>query len=121
MEGYFPTTAGDDPVAFASEHSTTDRPVARSRDSLFLLARLTLGVPGEAHDVRVRNLSAGGLMAEYDGRVSIGDPIKIDLRGIGEIGGRIAWSAEGRIGVALDEPIDPKRARKPVGARSIRR
>ena len=34
----------------------------RNRDSLFLLARVRLGAAGQWTDVRVRNLSAGGLM-----------------------------------------------------------
>ena len=42
----------------------------------------------------------------------------IELRGIGEIGGRIAWATDGRIGVAFDQQIDPMRARKPVASKT---
>ena len=87
---------------------------ARKRDSLFLSARLTLA-GGTTHDVRVRNLSEGGLMAEYDASVEPGAAVTLDLRGVGEVTGRIAWCTHGRIGIAFDHPIDPARARKRVG------
>lgn len=84
------------------------------RDSLLLGAQLRVD-GGEPVQARVRNLSAGGLMAEYPRSVSGGTPVEIEVRGIGWVQGRVAWSAEGRIGIAFDEPIDPKSARKPVG------
>ncbi len=86
-----------------------------SRDSLFLMANLT--VAGHSRvPVRVRNLSSGGLMAEYTPAVEIGSRLEIELRGIGMVPGRVAWATDGRIGVAFDEAIDPMRARKPVGS-----
>lgn len=86
-----------------------------ARDSLLLTARLRIG--DQSADVRVRNLSAGGLMAEYAKAVSLGAAITIDVRGIGPVTGRVAWATDGRIGIAFDEPIDPKLARKPVATR----
>jgi hypothetical protein len=97
----------------------TDSPspaaTARQRDSLFLLAPLRLDDAATSQDVRIRNLSAGGLMAEVGRDVPVGTVATLELRGIGPVTGRVAWSEEGRIGVALDRPIDPKKARKPVG------
>jgi hypothetical protein len=87
-----------------------------ARDSLFLAA--TLRIEGNEVSVRVRNISAGGLMAEYADRVDSGMPIEINVRGVGWIRGHVAWSAEGRIGIAFDRPIDPLLARKPVGSGS---
>ncbi len=57
--------------------------------------------------VRIRNLSERGLMAEPGYPVSVGTVAVLDLPGVGEVQGRVAWSAEGRIGVALDNSIDP--------------
>jgi hypothetical protein len=119
MDGFYPYLAGvnsEDDQAYGT--APGQRP--RSRDSLFLLARLRLENGAEPIEVRVRNLSAGGLMAEYHGQVAIGDALKIDLRGIGEVPGRVAWATEGRIGVSLDQPIDPIKARKPVKVRPAR-
>lgn len=104
----------NDPVGPESSDDVA-RQRHESRDSLFLIANIRLGFRGEPMQVRVRNLSAGGLMAEYPGLIDLGDPIEVEVRGIGWVKGRIAWIAEGRLGVAFDSPIDPMLARKPVG------
>ena len=102
-----------DPEAFAS----FDDPNAQrggARDSLLLSAQLRLPVDAAPTTVRVRNLSHGGLMAEFAGRAEIGDPVLIEVRGIGWVAGQVAWVAEGRLGIAFDSAIDPLLARKPV-------
>lgn len=85
-----------------------------SRDSLLLTAQLRVGAEAPVQ-VRVRNLSAGGLMAEYAAPIANGTPVEVDVRGIGWVPGRIAWAAEGRVGIRFDLEIDPMLARKPVG------
>jgi len=87
---------------------------AGGRDSLLLTAQFRVG-GGEAVSVRVRNLSAGGLMAEYGSALDSGTPVEVEVRGVGWVSGKIAWSAEGRVGVAFDRDIDTMLARKPVG------
>ncbi|WP_298090081.1 PilZ domain-containing protein [uncultured Sphingomonas sp.] len=82
------------------------------RDSLFLMAQFE--VAGQRHEVRVRNLSEGGLMAEFPRILEPGTPVMLVLRGIGEVHGKIAWCTQGRVGVAFDTGIDPQLARKPV-------
>jgi hypothetical protein len=105
----FPT----DPLnANASDDPSSQR--AGSRDSLLLSAQLRIEGEPEA-TVRVRNLSSGGLMAEYAQPVLSGTAVEVDVRGVGWVPGRIAWAAEGRIGIAFDREIDPMSARKPVG------
>lgn len=86
----------------------------KDRDSLFLKAVLRFPATGAQGEVRVRNLSAGGLMAEAPVRVTRGEKVELELRNIGWVTGNVAWVAEGRIGIAFDHPIDPKEARKPV-------
>lgn len=86
-----------------------------NRDSLLLKAVLRFPSTKHEGEVRIRNLSAGGLMAETPERVSRGEPVEIHLRSIGWITGHVAWATEGRLGIAFDSPIDPKDARKPVG------
>lgn len=82
------------------------------RDSLLLGA--TLEIRGMQVPVRIRNLSAGGCMAEYPHEVGMDEEIRIDVRGIGWVTGRVAWAVAGRIGIAFSLQIDPKLARKPV-------
>ncbi len=86
------------------------------RDSLFLMATLRFPSNNAQGEVRIRNLSAGGLMAEAPIRVARGEVVEINLRSIGWISGSVAWVTEGRLGIAFDHPIDPKAARKPANS-----
>jgi hypothetical protein len=85
------------------------------RDSLFLKAELRFVDGDDCGEVRIRNLSAGGLMAEATVLTKRGDKVQLELRNIGRVTGHVAWVAQGRFGVAFDHPIDPKLARQPVG------
>jgi hypothetical protein len=87
---------------------------AEPRDSMFLMATMRRSAGGPDVPVKVRNLSGGGLMAESATGFMRGDAIEVELRGIGTVTGRIAWTAGGRLGVAFDAPVDPRLARKPV-------
>ena len=84
------------------------------RDSLFLKAVLRFPNTKVEHEVRIRNLSAGGLMAEIPTNAPRGEPVEINLRSIGWVSGHIAWATDGRVGIAFDHHINPKDARKPV-------
>lgn len=86
-----------------------------ARDSLMLTAGFRLKDGRKSEIVRVRNLSAGGLMAEVAMPLPTGTAVEINLRGIGDVTGTVVWSMEGRVGIALDQTIDPMKARKPVG------
>jgi hypothetical protein len=101
-----------DPSSQADDAGGSQR--SRSRDSLFLMAHLRFDGETVTREVRVRNLSEGGLMVDCERVKDAGTPVTLDVRGIGEVEGKVAWCTEGRIGIALDRPIDPKKARKPV-------
>lgn len=90
---------------------------ARKRDSLFLLARLRFRDTGRELDVRVRNLSEGGLMAEGLDPLDIGVRLTVEIRNLGVIPGKVAWFTQGRAGIAFDHVVDPRKARKPVGGK----
>ena len=87
-----------------------------SRDSLLVLAKLRVdGDPGDLeHRVKVRNLSASGMMAEGDVKVSRGSLISVELRNIGWVDGTVAWKQDDRFGIAFIEEIDPIKVRAPV-------
>jgi len=85
-----------------------------SRDSLFVMAEMRLdGVEGE-HRIKLRNLSAGGMMGEGPVRVTRGAVIWVNIRNIGWTEGTVAWVQDDRFGVAFVEEIDPKVARLPA-------
>lgn len=91
-----------------------------ARDSMLLAATIRRRSDSEEElvPVRVRNLSAVGLMADYDHEAEVGEPVLITLRGIGKVQGMVAWVRKGRIGVAFDEDVDPLLARRPVGGQA---
>ncbi len=103
------------PFENTAENGFADLKRDKDRDSLFLKAVLRFPSSGEEGEVRIRNLSAGGMMAEAPVRVTRGEKVEINLRHIGWISGSVVWITEGRLGISFDHPIDPKDARKPSG------
>ena len=99
-----------------SELDSADGKRKRKRDSLFLSATISMGdaVPLVT---RVRNLSSGGMMIDAPNEMAVDTPLLAEIRGLGEIKGRIAWHTAGRAGVAFDLEIDPKLARNDVPRR----
>jgi hypothetical protein len=86
-----------------------------NRDSLFLLAEVRLDGDSTGHKVKVRNLSAGGMMAEGDMTVVRGSRVTVELRNLPAITGSVAWVQENRFGVSFAEEIDPRAPRNQVG------
>ncbi len=84
------------------------------RDSLFVLADMRLDGADDEHRIKVRNLSAGGMMGEGPVRVVNGGAVFINIRNIGWTEGTIAWVQGSRFGIAFLEEIDPKVARAPL-------
>jgi PilZ domain len=83
----------------------------KSRESIFLGAVISLGNQRQSLNVRVRNISSGGMMIDLAGPQPKGLVVVAEMKGIGEIRGRIAWSTENRAGIAFDRTVDPKLAR----------
>jgi len=104
---FVPNDAADGEARFESMRS-------EPRDSMFLMAVVRRAGSGDI-TVKVRNLSAGGMMAESPVNFSRCDVVEVELRGIGVVAGKVAWNAGGRVGVQFDSPIDPRLARKPIG------
>ena len=84
------------------------------RESFLMLASLRIDGKDTPHRVRVRNLSAGGMMAECDAPVARGTRVAVELRNIGWVEGSVAWKQDNRFGIAFDDAIDPTRIREPA-------
>ena len=90
--------------------STTDQR-SSARDALFLLALCQWpGLPDPVR-VKVRNISAHGLMAEADFSPRRGQELTIELRNIGWVTGVVVWVEGKRFGVGLAQEINPKATR----------
>lgn len=84
------------------------------RDSLLLMAQLRVDGGEPEYRVKVRNLSAGGMMAEGKVPVVRGSLVTVALRNLGWVEGSVAWKQDERFGIAFVEEIDPHEARAPV-------
>lgn len=105
----------NEPITKFEKQASAAAKRGNNRDSLLLSAILRFPSSGNEGEVRVRNLSSGGLMAETPVRATRGEKVEINLRTVGWISGSVVWVTEGKLGIAFDHPIDPKGARKPVG------
>jgi hypothetical protein len=98
----------------AFSHDDTEKSAEtrdKSRESIFLGAVISLGNQRQTLNVRVRNISSGGMMIDLAGPHPKGLAVISEMKGIGEVRGRIAWSTENRAGIAFDRAVDPKLAR----------
>lgn len=86
------------------------------RDSMFLKASLYLRRTDHRFDIVVRNISAGGMLADTPQELDNGDLVTVTLRKVGEVPGRVVWSQGNRFGVAFDVAIEPQMVRTPVTA-----
>ncbi len=89
-----------------------------ARDSLFVMAEMRIDGSGNVYRIKVRNLSAGGMMGEGSVRVSSDATVWVNVRHSDWIEGTVAWVHENRFGVAFREEIDPGFVRTPVAADS---
>lgn len=90
--------------------SATDQRTS-PRDRILLLARLRVEGEAEIYAVRIRDLSAGGMRAQFSGRSLDQSKVAIEIRNLGWVEGRVAWQGADMIGVRFAEPIDPEKAR----------
>ena len=81
------------------------------RDSLFFMAGLRREGAAEAERVKIRNLSDGGMMVESTAMLRSGERVMVELRNIGSVMGKVAWTQGSRVGVAFEEPINASLAR----------
>lgn len=95
-----------DDAKASSENGSNNR--AEHRDALFLLAKIHFSKSGKIVDVRVRNLSAGGMMAESNIFCARGDRVVVKMANIEVVEGRVSWQTSGRFGIAFDNPVDPQ-------------
>lgn len=77
------------------------------REASFLLADVQVAGDPSVYRVKVRNLSALGMMGEGPAKVVPGSRLTINFDEVPEVIGAVAWVQQGRFGVAFDEEIDP--------------
>ena len=79
----------------------------QSRNSLFLMAACQLRDTSETCRIKVRNLSATGLMANSPLQLAVDEMIWVELRNIGWVEGRVVWVQDFQFGLTFLHEIDP--------------
>ena len=105
-----PSTAGGDAAFDSTKFSLTTavpRPCERRDDERVLpvLRVAKLVTPSGDQLIRVRNLSAGGLMAEASQPCSVGDKVSVEFS-TQRIPSTVVWTRKGMLGVKFDQDVD---------------
>lgn len=105
------TASKDDQAAFESTtfslSTAVPRPVERRADDRLipLLKVAKLISDGGERLMRVRDISAGGLMAEIAEAPAVGDHVAIELSSQ-KIPSSVTWTREGLVGIKFDQTVD---------------
>ncbi len=71
-----------------------------------LMRRALTAIGGENVEVRLRNISSMGALAECDLAVAPGTELSIDIIGVGPVRGIVRWAQSGKFGVQFDGQFD---------------
>ncbi len=103
-----------DPTEFSVFNGTSPR--NKARESTYLTANITFAGREDVLAARVRNISSGGVMVDCPTGAIIGDTVLVEVKNLGRVSGRVAWSVPPRVGIEFDSEIDPKAARFKVSS-----
>jgi PilZ domain len=102
----------DDILEFAPGSKPAAHTRVTARESIFLNASVHFEGEMSMHHVRVRNISAGGIMIDSAVQRTIGSNVVVKIKNIGDVEGRVAWFTSGKMGINFKRSIDPQRARQ---------
>jgi predicted signal transduction protein with EAL and GGDEF domain len=71
-----------------------------------LMRRAIAEIDGQVMEIRLRNISAMGALAECAHPVSPGTIITIDIVGVGPVVGSVRWSQSGKFGIRFTDEFD---------------
>lgn len=88
-----------------------------------LMRRAIVEIDGEITEIRLRNISAMGALAECPLPVSPGTMLTIDIIGVGPVSGCVRWAQSGKFGVQFDDTFNLARLapkKKPDDVKMLR-
>ena len=101
----------DDLSAFESTtfslSTAVPRPAERRTDERVpaALSIIKLATAGGDQLARLRNMSAGGLMAEVGHALDVGTAVEVDIHGQ-KVPSTVVWTREGTVGIKFDQSVD---------------
>lgn len=84
----------------------TDETDQRAKRTALLSKALGVRADGAELDVRIRNLSSSGLGGVAEVPLTRDERLIVDIKGIGEIEGRVTWTRGAGFGMIFDAPVD---------------
>lgn len=79
---------------------------AATRVSMMLLATIKYDDLDPSVTSRVLDLSNGGMRTTLPVALKRGHPVKVIMKGVGEVRAKIAWNRKGEVGIKFDRKID---------------
>lgn len=79
---------------------------AATRVSMLLLATIKYDDLDPSVTSRVLDLSNGGMRTTLPVALKRGHPVKVIMKGVGEVRAKIAWNRKGEVGIKFDRKID---------------
>ena len=70
------------------------------------MRRAVAAINGERMELKLRNISSMGALAECDVSVAPGTEITIDIVGIGPVQGIVRWAQSRKFGIQFDSEFD---------------
>ena len=64
-----------------------------TRESIFLAAQLRIPPERVAVSARVRNISPGGMMVDFAAAATVGEPLIVEIKGVGPVAGKVAFGS----------------------------
>ena len=71
-----------------------------------LMRRAIANINGETTEIRLRNISAMGALAECGQSIAPGTTLAIDIVGVGPVVGTVRWAQAGQFGIQFTEQFD---------------
>jgi hypothetical protein len=96
-------------VVAGTQHDTAEREFTerQHRYSVMLTGRIRRSHATNHMPIKVRNISAGGMMCECGYPARHDEAVEVELPRLGVVAGRIRWTSGSRIGIEFDGPVDP--------------
>ena len=79
---------------------------ASARIGMLLLATIKFDDMLPSTTSRVLDLSGGGIRTTLPNKLKRGHPVRVILKGVGELRARIAWARGGEVGIKFDSKIN---------------
>ena len=76
------------------------------RVSMLLLATIKFDDMLPSTTSRVLDLSRGGIRTTLPVSLKRGHPVKVIMKGVGEVRGKVAWTRKGEVGIKFDTRIN---------------